>query len=88
MIIFVKKIMKSIQYTSTIPSELMQQIDQLSVKFKIPKNRIIEEALKAYFDRMKQAEYIYSFKKASTDEEVGAMAEEGFEDYLKILEKP
>ena len=39
-------------------------------KFKVPKNRILEEALKAYFERIKKAEYIHSFKKAALDEEI------------------
>ena len=47
----------------------------------------MEQALKAYFDRLKQAEYTRSFKKAAGDPEMLSMAEEGMEDYLKILDE-
>ena len=77
--------MKVITYTSTLSQETMSQLESYSLKFKVPKNRIIDEALRAYFDKLKKAEYTYSFKKASTDQEMQTLAEEGFEDYLKIL---
>ena len=47
----------------------------------------MEQALRAYFDRLKQAEYGRSFKKAAGDPEMETMAEEGLEDYLKILDE-
>ena len=54
----------------------------------MPKNRIIENSLKAFFENLKRAEYIRSFKKASGDSEIVDMAEEGLEDYLKIIDEP
>ena len=79
--------MKSIQYTSSLSAELMKLLNGYAGKFKVPKNHIIEEALRAYFEKLKKAEYTYSFRKASKDNEMADMAEEGFEDYLKILDK-
>ena len=73
--------------TTSLPTELVGLIKEYSIKFKVPKNRILEEALKAYFERMKKAEYIHSFKKAALDEEIVLMAEEGLADYLKILDE-
>ena len=78
--------MKPVQYTSTLPTEIMQQLDGYAGKFNLPKNRIIEDALRAWFDRLKRAEYSRSFRKAALNEEVVSMAEEGMEDYLKILD--
>jgi len=78
--------MKTVQYTSTLSAEIMKLLDGYAAKFTVPKNRIIEAALRAYFDNLKKADYINSFRKASQDEEVANMAEEGFEEYLKILE--
>jgi len=79
--------MKAVQYTSTIPAELMKLLEGYAVKFKVPKNRIIEDALMAYFERLKKAEYIRSFRKAAKDEEAASMAEEGLEDYLAMLDR-
>ena len=80
--------MKSINYTSSLPAEMLEMLDYYAIRFKVPKNRIIENSLKAYFENLKRAEYIRSFKKASGDSEIVDMAEEGLEDYLKILDKP
>ena len=79
--------MKPVNYTSSLPSDLLELIDQYAVRFKVPKNRIIENSLKAYFENLKRAEYIRSFKKAAGDSEMIEMAEEGLEDYLKILDE-
>jgi hypothetical protein len=80
--------MKSINYTSSLPADLLEMLDHYALQFKVPKNRIIENSLKAYFDNLKRAEYIRSFKRAAGDPELIDMAEEGLDDYLKILEEP
>jgi hypothetical protein len=79
--------MKPVTFTSTLPIEIWQSLEAYAQKFKVPRNRIMEQALMAYFDRLKQAEYIRSFKKAAGDTEMETMAEEGLEDYLKILDE-
>jgi len=71
--------------TSSLSPEIISRLDDYSKKFRIPKSRILEQALEAYFEQLKKAEYIRSFKAAAGDEELLSMAEEGFEDYLKIL---
>lgn len=63
-------------------------LDSYAQRFKVPKNRILEQALRAYFEKLKQAEYTHSFRKAAKDEETISLAEEGLEDYLKILDEP
>jgi len=80
--------MKPITFTSTLPAEVWKSLETYAVKFKVPRNRIMENALLAYFDRLKQAEYTHSFKRAAADREMNLMAEEGLEDYLKILDEP
>ena len=79
--------MKPVNFTSSLPSDLLQALDSYARKFKVPKNHIMEQALRAYFERLKQAEYSRSFKKAAGDPEMNTMAEEGLEDYLKILDE-
>ena len=80
--------MKPITFTSTLPPDVWQSLESYSERFKVPRNRIMEQALLAYFDKLKQAEYTRSFKKAAGDTEMISMAEEGLEDYLKILDEP
>ena len=77
--------MKAMNYTSSLPAELLEMLDSYARKFKLPKNRIMEQALLAYFDQLKKAEYVHSFRKAAGDEDMLTMAEEGLEEYLKII---
>jgi len=77
--------MKAMNYTSSLPEELIEMLDTYARKFKMPKNRIMEQALRAYFEKLKKAEYAHSFRRAASDEEQVLMVEEGLEDYLKII---
>lgn len=77
--------MGSINYTSSLPKDLMDMLNSYASQLKLPKNRIVEKALRAYFDQIKKAEYAHSFRRAAGDEEQILMAEEGLEDYLKII---
>jgi len=74
-------------FTSTLPDDLLSFLSETAKLYSMPKNKIIERALRIYLDQLKRAEYIKSYKKASKDEDVLAMAEEGMEDYLKQLEE-
>lgn len=73
-------------FTSTLPDELLKKLNEMAKKLAIPKNRIIEKALKIYLDQLTRAEYVKSYKRAGKDFEIIEMAEEGMEDYLKQLE--
>ncbi|MDP2424557.1 MAG: ribbon-helix-helix protein, CopG family [Bacteroidales bacterium] len=77
--------MKSINYTSSLPAETLKLLDEYAKKISVPKNWIMERALRAYFDKLKQVEYVHSFRKAAGDKEMLSLAEKGLEDYLKIL---
>ena len=77
--------MNNVTFTSSLPPEILDTLEKYATKFKVPKNRIIEKSLVSYFNRLKKAEYAYSFKRAAGDQEVVDMAEEGMEEYLKIL---
>jgi len=74
-------------FTSTLPEELLAKLDQAAKKLSIPKNRLIEKALRIYLDQLTRAEYINSFRQASNDDQLLSMVEEGMEDYLKQLEE-
>jgi len=73
--------------TSSLPYELDHQLDHYAKLLSIPKNRLIEKALNDYFDKIKKAEYENSFKKAAGDAEIYSLAEDGLEDYLKMLDR-
>lgn len=74
-------------FTSSINTKVMKRLRGYSDKYKMPKNKIIETALNKYFDELKRAEYVKSFKRANNDPEMLLMAEEGLEDYLRILDE-
>lgn len=74
-------------FTSTLPDELLQKLNDMAIKLAIPKNRIIEKALQIYLDQLNRAEYIKSYKRAAEDVNIIEMAEEGMEEYLKQLEQ-
>lgn len=77
--------MGSVNYTSSLPSDLIAMLDNYASQLKLPKNRIVEKALRAYFDQIKKAEYAHSFRRAAGDDDMLTLAEEGLEDYLKII---
>jgi hypothetical protein len=77
----------NITFTSSISSSLIKKLRDYSHKYKLPKNKIIENALAKYFDELKRAEYAHSFQKAKNDPEMLELAEEGLGDYLEILKR-
>ncbi len=74
-------------FTSTLPDDVWQQLSDMAKKLSLPKNKIIEKALKIYLDQLNRAEYVKSYKRAAVDEDILTIAEEGMEDYLKQLEE-
>ncbi len=73
-------------FTSTLPEELLQKLNEMAIKMAIPKNRILEKALRIYLDQLNRAEYVKSYKLAASDLDIMELAEEGMEDYMKQLE--
>ena len=74
-------------YTSTLPDNLLQKLAEQSKALSVPKNKLIEKALRLYLDHLEKIEYIQSYKQASEDTDILLLAEEGMEDYLRQLEK-
>jgi len=74
-------------FTSTLPDSLLELLSEKAKSLAVPKNKLIENALRLYLGHLEKAEYIKSYKKAADDKEVMLIAEEGMEDYLKQLEK-
>lgn len=74
-------------FTSSLPEEVFEDLDKMAKRLSVPKNKLIERALRVYLDQLNRAEYELSFRRASSDENILDMAEEGMEDYLKQLDK-
>ncbi len=72
-------------FTSTLPDEVLEMLKQQALKLSLPKNKIIERALRIYLDQLNRAEYVRSYKSAAEDVDIMSIAEEGMEDYLKQL---
>jgi hypothetical protein len=72
-------------FTSSLPEELLRQLEEKASELSIPKNKLIERALTMYLDHLNRADYIRSYKHMSDDTDLITMAEEGMTDYLKQL---
>lgn len=72
-------------YTSTLPDKLLTELAKASKNLKMPKNKIIEKAVEVYLEQLDKAAYKKSFRRASKDEDMMAMAEEGMADYFQML---
>ncbi len=73
-------------FTSTLPEDVLAKLSEMAGRLAIPKNRIIERALRIYLDQLVRAEYAKSYKQAGNDDHILNMAEEGMADYLEQLE--
>ena len=74
-------------FTTTLPEDILEKLKQQSEKLSVPRNKIIEKALRIYLDQLNRAEYVMSYKKASKDSQIMNLAEEGMEDYLRQLDE-
>jgi hypothetical protein len=74
-------------FTSTLSDKLLEQLAEKSTALAVPKNKIIEIALRLYLEHLEKAEYIQSYKMAAQDKDLMQIAEEGLEEYLRQLEK-
>ncbi len=73
-------------FTSTLPDDVLQQLNHTAGKLAIPKNKIIEKALRIYLDQLNRAVYVQSYRQAAGDLGIIELAEEGMAEYLKQLE--
>lgn len=74
-------------FTSSLPDKLLKELAATASELKLPKNKLIEKALEYYLDQIKRAQYAKSFQRASKDPDMIAMAEEGMEDYARMLDE-
>lgn len=72
-------------FTSSLPNDLLKELNESAKRLSLPKNKLIEKALRIYLDQLNKAEYIQSYKMAGQDDEIMNVAEEGMNDYLNQL---
>ncbi len=83
-----KQILSSTKvFTSSLPIDLCNSIDQYALENNIPKNKVIEKALLLFFEGIERQEFRESLKKYGRDAEFVELAEWGMDDYSKGLEK-
>lgn len=74
-------------FTSTLPDNLLKQLAEKAKSLSVPKNKLIENALRLYLEHLEKAEYSKSYRQAAMDKDLLTLAEEGMEDYLNQLER-
>ncbi len=74
-------------FTSTLPDDLLTLLGEKASKLSMPKNKLIEKALRLYLEHLERAEYIQSYRQAATDNDILQVAEEGRADYLRQLKE-
>ena len=74
-------------FTSTLPEDLLQLLKEKAEQLSVPKNKLIEKALRLYLDQITKAEYARSYRQAQSDKDILSIAEEGMEDYFRQLEE-
>ena len=72
-------------FTSTLPDDVFQHLNEKAKKLSLPKNKIIERSLQLYLDQLNRAEYLKSYQQADGDKDILAIAEEGIADYFLKL---
>lgn len=72
-------------FTSSLPDSLLDKLSVLAKELKLPKNKLIENALELYLEQIEKASYIKSYKQAATDEDILKVAEEGVQEYFTAI---
>jgi len=72
-------------FTSSLPDDLMKKLSETARALSLPKNKLIEKALRLYLEQLNKAEYVKSYRHMAKDTDVLAMAEEGMGEYYKQI---
>lgn len=72
-------------FTSTLPDDLMTLLSEKAAQLKLPKNKLIEKALRIYLDQINKAEYVQSYRNFEDDPDILSIVEEGMGDYFKQI---
>jgi hypothetical protein len=78
---------KKVTYTSTLPEDVIELVNDYSEKESISKNQVVEKALRQFFFSQKKSDFREGFRQAAGDPDLNFMAEEGMNDYLEIVKR-
>ena len=73
-------------FTSTLPDDLLEMLNLKAKELHLPKNKLIEKALRIYLDQLNRSAYIKSYKQLAQDEDILKIAEEGMVEYMTDTE--
>lgn len=74
-------------FTSTLPDDLLNLLSEKAKQLSLPKNKLIENALRIYLEQLNKAEYVKSFRRMAEDADILNIAEEGMTEYFNQLDK-
>ena len=74
-------------FTSSLPEDLLQALALKAKELSVPKNTLIERALRIYLEQLNRAAYLKSYKQMAADTDLQMLAEEGMADYFIQLEE-
>jgi len=72
-------------FTSSLPDDLLELLAEKAKELSVPKNTLIEKALRIYLEQLNRAAYMKSYKQMSKDTSTMLIAEEGMAAYLTQL---
>ena len=72
-------------FTSSLPDDLLQALAQKAKELSVPKNTLIERALRIYLEQLNRAAYVKSYEQMAADTDLQMLAEEGMAEYLSQL---
>ena len=74
-------------FTSSLPEDLLQALALKAKELSVPKNTLIERALRIYLEQLNRAAYLKSYKQMASDTDLQMLAEEGMADFLSQIEE-
>ncbi|MEN9302229.1 MAG: hypothetical protein RL264_658 [Bacteroidota bacterium] len=74
-------------FTSSLPDDLLLLLAEKAKELSVPKNTLIEKALRIYLEQLNRAAYVKSYKQMAADTDTLLLAEEGMADYLTQLDE-
>lgn len=74
-------------FTSSLPDDLLQLLAEKAKELSVPKNTLIEKALRIYLEQLNRAAYVKSYKQMAADSDTMLVAEEGMAEYLTQLDE-
>jgi hypothetical protein len=81
------KMKRKVTYTSTLPEDILESVNEYAEKYNISKNKVMEEALRQFFFSEKKSIFRDGFKAADINPEMIPMAEAGMDEFLDIIQK-